>query len=140
MSVMRWGEFGEIAVRMIGQVKPGENLLILADTWTDMEIAEACLIAGINAKANAQLLVIPRMASTDIHAGLGYGHRTRRTAARQHYAWFPCCRRERAPHSGPRWRWRSQTYRFRTAIRARRRGVGLGPYKRVSPGHCGPPV
>ena len=30
-----------------------------------MEIAEACLIAGINAKANAQLLVIPRMESTD---------------------------------------------------------------------------
>ena len=65
MSVMQWGEFGEIAVRMMGQVKAGENLLILADTWTDMEIAEACLIAGINAKANAQLLVIPRMASTD---------------------------------------------------------------------------
>jgi leucyl aminopeptidase (aminopeptidase T) len=61
----RWGEFGEIAVRMMAQVKPGENLLILADTWTDMEIAEACLIAGINAKANAQLLVIPRMPHTD---------------------------------------------------------------------------
>ena len=65
MAVLRWGEFGEIAVRMMGQVKPGENLLILADTWTDMEIAEACLIAGINAKANAQLLVIPRMSHTD---------------------------------------------------------------------------
>jgi hypothetical protein len=62
---MRWGEFGEIAVRMMGQVKPGENLLILADTWTDMKVAEACLIAGMNAKANTQLLVIPRMASTD---------------------------------------------------------------------------
>jgi hypothetical protein len=30
-----------------------------------MEIAEACLIAGINAKANAQSLVIPRMSHTD---------------------------------------------------------------------------
>jgi leucyl aminopeptidase (aminopeptidase T) len=30
-----------------------------------MEIAEACLIAGINAKANAQLLVIPRLSQTD---------------------------------------------------------------------------
>lgn len=60
MAVHRWGEFGQAAVRMMGQVKPGENLLIVADTWTDMEIAEACLIAGINAKANAQLLVIPR--------------------------------------------------------------------------------
>jgi hypothetical protein len=59
MAVHRWGEFGEAAVRMIGQVKQGENLLIVADTWTNMEIAEACLIAGINARANAQLLVIP---------------------------------------------------------------------------------
>lgn len=65
MSILRWGEFGEICVRMMAQAKPGENLLILADTWTDMEIAEACLIAGINAKANAQLLVIPKMSQTD---------------------------------------------------------------------------
>jgi hypothetical protein len=60
MAVHRWGDFSQAAVRMMGQVKPGEDLLIVADTWTDMEIAEACLIAGINAKANAQLLVIPR--------------------------------------------------------------------------------
>jgi leucyl aminopeptidase (aminopeptidase T) len=65
MAVHRWGEFGEVAVRMMGQVKPGENLLVLADTWTDMDIAEACLIAGINAKADAQLLVIQRMSHTD---------------------------------------------------------------------------
>ncbi len=65
MSVLRWGEFGEIAVRKMGQVKPGESLLILADTRTDMEIAEACLIAGINAKADAQMLVIPWMALSD---------------------------------------------------------------------------
>ncbi len=65
MAVYRWGEFGKVVVRKMAQVKPGENLLILADTWTDMEIAEACLIAGINAKANAQLLVIPRMARSD---------------------------------------------------------------------------
>jgi len=50
---------------MMAQAKPDENLLILADTWTDMEIAKACLIAGINAKANAQLLVIPKMSQTD---------------------------------------------------------------------------
>ena len=65
MAVLRWGEFGEVAVRMMGQVKPGEDLLIVANTWTNMEIAEACMIAGINAKANAQLLVIPRMPETD---------------------------------------------------------------------------
>jgi len=52
-------------MRMIVEVKPGENFLILADTWTDMDAAEACLIAGINAEANAQLLVLPRMLDTD---------------------------------------------------------------------------
>ncbi|MFC2029317.1 aminopeptidase [Chloroflexota bacterium] len=66
MAVHRWGEFGEVAVRMMGQVKAGENLLIVADTWTDMDIAEASLIAGINAKANAQLMVIPRRSLTDV--------------------------------------------------------------------------
>jgi leucyl aminopeptidase (aminopeptidase T) len=65
MAVSRWGEWAEAVMRMIVEVKPGENLLILADTWTDMEIAEAVLMAGINAKANAQLLVIPRMARSD---------------------------------------------------------------------------
>ena len=65
MAVHRWGEFGEVAVRMMGQVKPGENLLIVADTWTDMEIADACLIAGINAEADAQLLIIPKTLETD---------------------------------------------------------------------------
>jgi len=65
MALHRWGEFGEAAVRMMGQVKPGESLLIVADTWTDMEIAEACLIAGINAEANAQLLVIPKTSLID---------------------------------------------------------------------------
>lgn len=65
MAVHRWGEFGEVAVCMMGQVRVGENLLIVADTWTDMDIAEACLIAGISAKANAQLLVIPRRPLAD---------------------------------------------------------------------------
>ncbi len=65
MGVMRWGEWGEAVVRTLVEVKPGENLLILADTWTYADAAEACLIAGINAKANAQLLVLPRMLETD---------------------------------------------------------------------------
>ncbi len=65
MSIVRWGEFGKTAVTMMAQAKPGEKLLVLADTWTDMEIAHACLIAGINAGAETQLLVIPKMAQTD---------------------------------------------------------------------------
>ncbi len=65
MTGHRWDEFAEIAVRRMGQVKPGENLLILADTKTDMVIAEACLSAGIIAGADTKLLVIPWMASSD---------------------------------------------------------------------------
>jgi leucyl aminopeptidase (aminopeptidase T) len=65
MPVVRWGEFGDTVVREMAQAKPGENLLVLADTWTDLQIAEACFIAAVNAKTNAQLLVIPRMSHTD---------------------------------------------------------------------------
>ncbi len=65
MRSLRWGRFADIAVRNMARVSPGENLLVLADTWTDMDIAEACLTAGLNAGADTQLLVIPRMAPTD---------------------------------------------------------------------------
>jgi leucyl aminopeptidase (aminopeptidase T) len=65
MTVLRWGEWGEAVVQMLVEVKPGEELLILTDTGTNKEIGEACLIAGINAKANAQLLVIPQMSRKD---------------------------------------------------------------------------
>lgn len=65
MTILRWGEWGEAVVRMLVEVKAGENLLILTDTGINKEIGEACLIAGINAKANAQLLVIPQMSRKD---------------------------------------------------------------------------
>ncbi|MEJ8567778.1 hypothetical protein [Elongatibacter sediminis] len=65
MRSLRWGEFGNAAVRQMANVQPGETLLVLADTWTDMDVAEACLVAGLNAGADAQLLVIPRMDPTD---------------------------------------------------------------------------
>lgn len=65
MRSLRWGEFAHTAVKKMATVQPGENLLILADTWTDMDIAEACMTAGMNVGANTQLLVIPRMAPTD---------------------------------------------------------------------------
>jgi hypothetical protein len=42
MTELRWGEFADVAVRRMANVKPGENLLILADTWTDIEIAQGC--------------------------------------------------------------------------------------------------
>lgn len=65
MTELRWGEFADVAVRKMAGVKPGDTFLVLADTWTSMEIAQACLIAGLNAGANAQLLVIPKMTRTD---------------------------------------------------------------------------
>lgn len=65
MAGHRWDEFAEIAVRKMGQVKPGESLLVLADTKTDEAVAEACLNAGIKAGAETKLLVIPWMASAD---------------------------------------------------------------------------
>jgi hypothetical protein len=40
MAKWRWGEFGKIAVEMMAQAKAGETLLILADTWTDSDIAK----------------------------------------------------------------------------------------------------
>lgn len=65
MGILRWGEWAKVVMEKLVAVQPGENLLILADTWTPMEAAEACLIAGTNAGANAHLLVIPRMQEND---------------------------------------------------------------------------
>ncbi len=60
-----WRDLGDIAVRRMAAVKPGENLLILADTETDPDVAQACFDAGIDAGARASLLVIPFMEPTD---------------------------------------------------------------------------
>lgn len=65
MAVFRWGEWANAVMGIITEVKPGEDLLIVADTWTDIDIAEAVLVAGINADANVQLLVIPRRTRDD---------------------------------------------------------------------------
>jgi leucyl aminopeptidase (aminopeptidase T) len=65
MAVYRWGQWGEAIMRIIVEAKAGENLLVLADTWVDMEIAEAVFIAAMNAKTNAQLLVIPIRSEID---------------------------------------------------------------------------
>ena len=66
MAVQRWDEWAEVVMGTMVEVKPGENLLIIADTQTNMEIARACLVVGINAQANAQLLVVPRRSETDM--------------------------------------------------------------------------
>ena len=65
MARWRWGEFGKLAVEMMAQAKEGETLLVLADTWTDTDIAKACLSAGINAGVHTQLLLMPKMSQMD---------------------------------------------------------------------------
>ena len=61
----RWKDLGDIAVRRMAGVKPGESLLVLADTETDPEVAQACFDAGVAAGARPALLVIPFMRPTD---------------------------------------------------------------------------
>lgn len=65
MTILRWNEWGEAVVGMMVEAKPGENFLILSDTSLNTEIGEACLAAGIKAKANTQLMVIPQLSSDD---------------------------------------------------------------------------
>ena len=61
MTILRWGEWADAVIDFILQVKSAENFLIISDTGTDTAIGNACLVAGIKAKANAQLLVVPEM-------------------------------------------------------------------------------
>lgn len=61
---LKWGLFGERTINMLGQVRPGEVVLILADTWTNMDIAEACFNAALAADTDAQLLIFPWQSST----------------------------------------------------------------------------
>ena len=62
----RWKDFGDIAVRRMSGTQAGENLLILSDTKTDPEVAQACFDAGIAAGARPSLLLIPFMSPTDV--------------------------------------------------------------------------
>lgn len=64
MSILRWSQFGEYVVKEMAKVQPGENLLILGDTWTDMDILNACMIAGMNLGAKTDMYIIPRMDHT----------------------------------------------------------------------------
>ncbi len=65
MSLTKWKEFGTIAVGKMAQAQPGDRLLILTDTRTDSDIAEACRAAGIEAGIDTAFLTIPFMEPTD---------------------------------------------------------------------------
>lgn len=60
MTVTKWGKWSQVVLNTLVETKPREDLLILNDTWTPKEAAEACLITGINMNANAQLIVLPK--------------------------------------------------------------------------------
>ena len=42
----KWFDFAKAVVNEMACVKKNENLLILADTWTDITVAELCFEAG----------------------------------------------------------------------------------------------
>jgi len=61
MSVIKWNKFAEKVIKELALVKEGENLLILADINTNMDIAKACLAVGLEKTSNAQLLIMRKI-------------------------------------------------------------------------------
>ena len=62
---MRWGKIGQFAVQTLTKVRPNENVLVLADTWTDVDAAKAFLSAVVNGGAKGNLLFIEKTSQTD---------------------------------------------------------------------------
>lgn len=61
-SNLKWDEFAEVTVTKLMCPEVGDPFLVLADTATDLGLAQACLAAGLRAGADAQLLVYERKA------------------------------------------------------------------------------
>jgi len=62
----KWFDFAKAVVNEMACVKKNENLLILADTWTDITVAELCFEAGRNLGAKTNLMVFPMMPHDDV--------------------------------------------------------------------------
>ena len=62
----KWFDFAKAVVNEMACVKKNENLLILADTWTDLSVAELCFEAGRGVGAKTNLLVFPMMQHDDV--------------------------------------------------------------------------
>lgn len=62
----KWFDFSKTVVNEMACVKKNENLLILADTWTDLGIAELCFEAGRNIGAKTNMHVFPMMKHNDV--------------------------------------------------------------------------
>lgn len=59
-SVVFWQEFAHVVVNRLVNPEPGDPLLIVADTATDMNLVQACFTAGIVAGADAHMIVQKR--------------------------------------------------------------------------------
>src|SRR5262249_18033426 len=61
-SNIYWQEFGEKVITSLVLPEPGQALLIVADTSTDMNLVEACFAAGVRSGADTQMILKPRQA------------------------------------------------------------------------------
>ena len=61
MSLLKWSNFAYHAMQDLACIKSGENVLIFADTNTDMDLAQACLSMALTLTSNAQLIVVRKM-------------------------------------------------------------------------------
>ena len=60
-SIVFWQEFAHVVINRLVNPEPGDPLLVVADTATDLNLAQACLTAGIAAGADSQLVVTSRI-------------------------------------------------------------------------------
>jgi leucyl aminopeptidase (aminopeptidase T) len=56
-SNLYWDSFADITVRKLVRPEPGDPFLIIADPTNDLNLAQACLAAGIRAGADTQLII-----------------------------------------------------------------------------------
>lgn len=66
MSMLRFAQLGDVVINQLCEVKPGENVLVVADTGTNRGLADAYLAAAINAGARAALVVERERVLTDM--------------------------------------------------------------------------
>ena len=56
-----WEQFADVVVRELVRPEPGDPFLIITDTVSDMDVAQACLAAGLRAGADTQLIIKDRL-------------------------------------------------------------------------------
>ena len=59
-TVLYWEEVAEVIVTQLAKVRKGDPFLIVTNANSDLNLAQACLAAGIRAGADAQLVIKPR--------------------------------------------------------------------------------